>query len=356
MKKLILSCAALSLAVASFGQVTITQADMPAVGDSLRSSIVISVNSGIDLSITGANINWDFSQLEPVAQTVDRYKSAVDVNPVYALTISPNAYGYEVADTFELDGSQLPVSVTDVYNFFSKKSNPSRFVVEGFAANVNGFPTAATYSNEDVWYIFPVEFGNTENDDYKLTVSVASLGSLIVTGNRTTTVDGWGTIKTPHFTTAVSCLRVRSEIDEIDTITSPLGDFEVPRKTVEYRWLVPGEHYPALWVTEDITTGDAEVTSIRFRDNYREFGTSIADAKPSIQMLTAYPVPANGNVVTVDIPQNWKNLNITVFDRSGKIVSHVSNSNKLNTAGWASGDYIARVISGNNTGYVRLSK
>lgn len=358
MKKLILSCATLALMHASYGQAVITDADMPVVGDTLRSSDVFPVSASINLGNTGANIAWDFSTLIPVSQSVDKYRLAIDVNPDYD-TIDADAYGYEVADTFDTGNPQL--SVTEVYNFFSKKTNPSRYVVVGYAAKVLGLATPANYSDEDEWYIFPLNYGNADTSTYKLNASVANLGNLIVTGTRRTYVDGWGTIKTPHFTTAVNCLRIRTEIDEIDTVSSPLlpSDMVIPRKTVEYRWLTPGEHYPALWVTEEIddVSGDAEISSIRFRDNYRSFGgTGIAEAKPSIQLLTAYPIPAKEDVVTINIPKSWKNPIITIFSKEGKLVSRVTNTTTINTAGWAAGEYFARVISGSNTGYVRLSK
>jgi hypothetical protein len=361
MKKLVLSLAAFAAFQLSYGQVSITAADMPVSGDSLRNSIVLPIGANLDLTVTGANSNWDFSDLTPVSQLVDRYKTAAQVNATYALTISPNAYGYLVTDTFDLSaiGQQLPIpiSVTDVYTFFSKKNNPSRFVAEAFAAEVTGFPIPAVYSDEDEWYFFPLEFGNGDTSTYKLDVDVLGTANLKMEGGRRTLVDGWGKIKTPHFTTAVDCIRIKSETDETDTVTFSGSSVGFPRKTTEYKWLTPGEHYPALWVTEDNSTGTPTVTSVRFRDHYRNLNPAgIADAKPSIQMLTAYPVPAQNDKVTIEVPQQWRQYIVTVFDRAGKVVSHTNNTASINTAGWAAGEYFARVISGSNTGFVRLSK
>src|SRR5205085_11533849 len=92
-----------SFALMSFltaeAQITITHSNMPVNGDSLRHSYASPVGSGVDLSITGTNMNWNYSTLVPIAQGVDQYKFAAAVNATYALTISPTAYGYKVADS-----------------------------------------------------------------------------------------------------------------------------------------------------------------------------------------------------------------------------------------------------------------
>src|SRR5438067_13847963 len=98
--KNLLSIALLAL-TASVGraQITITSADMPILGDTLRYSFATAAGSNLNLSNTGANIAWDYSSLTPVGQGLDQYKSAAQVNIAYAALISPQAYGYKVADS-----------------------------------------------------------------------------------------------------------------------------------------------------------------------------------------------------------------------------------------------------------------
>ena len=135
-------------------QITINAADMPVNGDTLRYSIGAAMGFNINLADIGTNKTWNFDTLTPTLQGVDAYKTAAQVNLTYAATISPTAYGYKVTDSLPTGGT-LPVSVKDVYSFFSIKSGPSRFVAEAFAANVSGVPVPANYQNEDEWYFFP---------------------------------------------------------------------------------------------------------------------------------------------------------------------------------------------------------
>lgn len=357
MKHLLLSCTFMAAAHFANAQVTISASDMPASGDTLRNSLALPSLNSLNLSNIGANVSWDYSTLTPVSQRVDAYKTALQVNPTYAFTISPTAYGYKVADSLGAGNLPLPVpiQVTDIYTFFNKKSNPSRFIAEAFAANVSGLPTPANYSDEDEIYFLPLQYGNSDSSSFKLNVSILGLGGLKQEGYRKTKVDGAGTIKTPFFTTPVNCIRVRSELNEVDSITFSGTSFGFPRKTVEYKWLTPGEHFPALWVTTDETTGTPVVTSVRYRDIYRQLQTSVGEIQARVQMLTSYPNPAKDNI-TIDVPKDWHRYQIIVFDAAGKIVAQTENQMTISTASFPAGAYVARVVSSDQTGYIHFVK
>jgi hypothetical protein len=342
----------------SQAQITITSSDMPVSGDSLRYSFANVATSTVDITSTGANLTWDFSDLEPFVQGVDQYKTAGQVDITYLLTISPTAYGYKVADSIPTGGLPLPINVSEVYTFFNKKSNPSRFVAEAFAANVAGLPTPANYSNEDEWYFFPLDFGDSDSSSFKLSVDApGGFGSLKQAGYRLTTADGWGTIETPYYTAATPCLRVRSEIHEVDSVTFGTTSFALPRTTVEYKWLANGEHYPALWVTATLAGSTETPTNITYRDKYRHGLLGIGQPQEQrVIMLKAWPVPANGNLVTIDIPSGWKDYLVEVYDIQGRLAMSVSDKALLDISPLAPGEYAARVSSQAGTGFVRIVK
>lgn len=338
-------------------QISITAADMPVSGDTLRSTLATATIAQLNLANTGANITWDYSSLTGITQSIDAYKTAIQVNPAYALTISPTAYGYKVADSLGTAGLPvtLPVTISNIYTFFNKKNSPSRYVAEGFAAEISGFPTPGAYSDEDEWYFFPLNYGSSQDSStYKLTLNVLTLGSLKIAGYRKTTVDGWGTIKTPYYATPISCLRVRTETNETDSITSPLGTFGFPRKTVEYKWLANGEHYPALWVTTDETTGTPNVTTVRYRDVYRPELSVIPVNKQYIKLL-ATPTPAAARV-QLALPTEWKHFSVTVVDVAGRVVLQQSDERVLDIHAFPSGQYMSRVVCGEQTGFVPIVK
>ena len=173
MKKLLFLSACLSTSLFAQAQITITASDMPVNNDTLRySTAAPTAGASINLQQTGANTVWNFSTLSPISQGVDQYKSAISVSFLYA-SISLTAYGYKIADTLNLGAAlPLPISITDVYTFFSKKTNPARFVAEAFAAKVIGLPTPINYSDEEEWYYFPLTYNRVDSSTYKLSVTI----------------------------------------------------------------------------------------------------------------------------------------------------------------------------------------
>lgn len=358
MKNCLLTFIMVSAIGNAHAQVTITANDMPVNGDTLRYSTTIALGFNINLNDTGANKVWNFDTLTPMLQRVDEYKSVLQVNPVYALVItSPTAYGYKVADTLGLGSSPLPVTVTEVYTFFNKKNNPSpRFVAEGFGARISGTPVPAIYSNEDEWYFFPLDYGNDDTSDFHLKVQVPSVGSLVQSGDRFTKTDAWGTIKTPFFTTPQNCIRVRSEVVAVDSVQiSPLPAIGIPRRTVDYKWLIPGEHYPALWITTTVTGSTETITAVRYRDSYRPSSIQDAGTGKAVSRLEVYPNPAT-NQLRLNIPATEPQYIVEVFDLTGRIVISTQDSNVVDVTSLAAGNYLVRVSFDNGVAYAPFAK
>ena len=358
MKNCLLSILLIGSAFIANAQVSITANDMPVNGDTLRYSTTLATGFNINLNDTGANKVWSFDTLTPMLQRVDEYKSVLQVNPVYAAVItSLTAYGYKVADTLGLGSSPLPVSVTEVYTFFNKKTSPSsRFVAEGFGARISGTPVPAVYSNEDEWYFFPLNYGNDDTSDFYLKVQVPSVGSLVQQGDRYTKVDAWGTIKTPFFTTPQNCIRVRTEVVAVDSVqVSPLPAIGVPRRTVDYKWLIPGEHYPALWITTTITGSTETITAVRYRDSYRPASIQDAVKGNTISRLDIYPNPATDDI-QIAIPGNISVYTVEVYDMQGRVLMLVKNENVINIAELVPGNYLVRLVYENGVGYAPLVK
>lgn len=336
-------------------QITITASDMPVSGDTLRYSMANPLTSSFNAADSGVSKTWDFSTLTPIAQAVDTFKSALAVSPLYALTISPSAYGYKVADSMPGLGTALPITISEVYNFFNKKTSPSRFVVEGFAAIISSIPTPVNYSDEDEWYIFPLTYSNYDSSAFKLSFSLPSLGDLKMSGTRKTRADGWGTVVTPFLTTPTPCLRVRSEVDEIDSIVVATIGTGIPRKTVEYKFLVNGQHYPAVWVTANVLAGTETVTSIRYRDSARDLSnTNIATSPITLGSIKCYPNPVNNTLLNVDVPNEWHTFNIGLYDIKGKLVLSTQNTKIIDMTGVPKGSYFVQVVHGNSVLYAHV--
>lgn len=356
MKSLIFIPVVVCFCFAASAQITITAADMPVGGDTLRYSFSSPADSAISPADSGANITWNYA-LSPIRQSVDSYLTAFQVNPLYFLTVGSTAVGYKVADSLPLGGF-LPISIQQVYTFFEKKTTPSsRFIANAFAANISGIPTPILYTEPDVWYFFPLTYHSYDSSKFILNITVPTLGGIKETGYRKTRVDGWGTITTPYYTTPVNCIRVRSEIHQVDSI--PLGPIKIgfPVNTVEYKWLVSGDHYPALWVTSNLLAGGGEtITSVKYRDVWRDTTTVTRVTEGPVQLLAvdAYPNPSPDGKVTLVLPASWGVFSVSVYDLASVEITHIENRRNLDLSALPSGTYMCRVTSGNATGYVKI--
>lgn len=357
MKRILLLMCFFTLSITSFSQITITSSDMPILGDTLRYSTALGITSGINVNDSGTNKAWVYDTLRAVIQGRDDYKSALAVNPLYGI-ISLSAYGYKIADSIPGISSFVPgLNIKEVYTFFSKKSTPSRYVAEGFGAEISGAGIPAAYSDEDEIYYFPLTYPHaTDSSTFRVNVSLPGVGSYKRTGYRKTRVDGWGTIKTPYYTTAVSCIRVRSDIHEVDTIniTSPITfNYPIVMDTVEYKWLVNGEHYPALWVTQSKHTG--AMINVTYKDSVRHGIVDVNGPHFNIQHLAIYPNPSQ-DIVHIKVPAAWHHYTVLVFDESGRTIISFDDKNELNIYALSPGKYNLLIKNDNNIGYAEIIK
>jgi len=356
MKRFLL-CACFSLGVhCSFAQTaadTITAADMPIVGDTLiysSPSSPFNDTTAVNLAhIWGANVTWDFSYVVRASQGVDTYKTASQVDTAYS-SLDPS-YGYYTGDAI----SGLPYTVQNPYAFFNIQTSPSSYSLTAAALVTNGTPTAFPYTIPDVYYYFPLAYGKPQDSSkFSLNMLLPSIGGMIQGGYRLTKVVGWGTIKTPYFTSPQNCILIRSEIHGVDTLVTGTSFSPSPYVQIEYKWLIKGEHYPAMWLLF-FDSSESDISGYTFMDGQRTDLRNIT-VKPEIVMLNAFPNPAVSGITHLEIPQAWQEFSVKVYDMQGKLAAVFNDEKELHLESLPSGQYLVCVISGMNRGYVKIMK
>ena len=343
-----------------YAQITITASDMPAAGDTFIYSNVTIGTATIPPADSGANINWNYA-LTPSSQGMNIYQTTTQVSPLLSFTLPPGLYGYKTADSIPFVSLAIPgVTIQNLYTFFQHIAVPPAFVATAFSATIGTstippLPLGTSYKSPDVWYIFPLTYGSTDSNNYELDISLPTFGTLKEVGYRKTRVDGWGTITTPYYATPVPCIRVRSEIHEIDSI--PIGTFPlgIPRNSVEYKWLVNGDHHPALWVTSTLTGGTETVTNIKYRDTSRVVA-AVYNVQEDNATVTAYPNPASNGITTLNLPKSWNVFHVDVYDVRSKLVVSQDNEHVINMQSLPAGNYVARISSGDKVSFIPLVK
>jgi len=244
------------------GQVSITQSDMPSVGDTIRYSITEQI-SGFDFQQTGAGLTWDFSMLEHQSQQIQGYLSASAINTLFGIFFGMNA----IASPMEFEFPNSPIAIPNFYSFHKKTS--SLFTKEGYGALIDGFPVPMKFSDVDELYNLPLEYEDFDSTTYNGVLALSDTFYFSTSGSRVTVVDGWGSISTPYGTK--ECIRIETTVYSRDSLSYQGLPQPVCINTVSryYQWLSPGEKFPMLEVSGLVDEGSFIPSLVRYRDYYR---------------------------------------------------------------------------------------
>lgn len=265
----------------SYAQITITSANMPGSGDTIRYS-ACRPNS-INTSTAGTNVFWNYDTLQSLNQGVYQYKAAFQT-PYAFYFVGPNQYGLKIADSVGFSTYKF----YDIYNFFKKTS--SAYTVEGTGFKYNNIPLASQYSDEDELYSFPLSYLDHDSTTYKVTVQLGTGLYYTQVGYRINDVDAWGTIKTPY--DSVACIRLVSTSYGKDSINFNGFPFTYPNVQRSYKWMSVTEKIPMLEVQGAYNSGNGTFTPVlaRYRDNMLPVGMS--ELKLNTGIIKVFPNPA----------------------------------------------------------------
>jgi hypothetical protein len=279
MKNIILAFSVL-FASQALAQITITSANMPSIGDTLRFS-----NAALEPYVLneyrrgGPNQVWNFDTLRVIGQSSRNF---ISPSQTPYNSVPTNRIGILFADTITLGGN----SVNTVYNFIN--SSASDFSVDYRAASIpTGIPILPIlriqdpYSDKDELFQFPLNFNDrdssTFNFVYTFTNPLASIyyGS---SGYRINDVDAWGRVSTPYGT--FNALRIVTDMVSLDTINALGQDIGIPSHVRQYQWLTLEEKIPVMEVNGVVNFGVFVPNQVQFRDIPRGTGrTQFTEAK-----------------------------------------------------------------------------
>ena len=298
--------AGLCLAVTSQAQITVTNADMPSSGDTIRLSLSTQF-TGLTPELTDTNYTWDYSTLVSSSQTVDTFVSVLSTG-LYALYFSGASFAQK-SNTPPL--TLMGITVDYQYDFFGK--NASAYTQWGLGASVSGLPLGMVNTPKDTLYRFPLNYNNVGNTSSTFAATVPGIGYYGGERNRVDTVDGWGTLITPYGTFDV--LRVKSVVNETDSIfLTSFGfglSFPLPER-VEYKWLTNGKKVPLLQI---ITSGGL-INQVIYRDSLRSVVTSVNDVASTGADVTIFPNPATDRL-TIESNPAVEIRSLSIFNEAG---------------------------------------
>ncbi|MDW8392712.1 MAG: T9SS type A sorting domain-containing protein [Chitinophagales bacterium] len=314
-------------------QVILTQSDMPQEDDAYI--LTFAADFQTDPELTGPGFFWDFSQLSPLFSVGDTFVGIGDLPSAFLLFF----FTSDLADQSPTSAALEQFGLEGAYTVYTLTS--SKFQIDGYAAELLGLPFPMVYSQKDILYKLPLQYGQMDSADAALTFSFPGLFYFSQKRHRVNHVDGWGTVTTPVGT--FDCLRIKSVITDQDSLyidTLQYGS-AFTLETIEYKWLAPGMGLPVVQVNAQVVAGYPVVSQIIYQDTaFRTIGI----AEPNVvNPLPLFPNPAT-QWVRLDLPPLTGQLN--VWDAAGRLHFSCQASGRrwLHVAGWPVGLYLVTFV------------
>ncbi|MCD4774196.1 MAG: T9SS type A sorting domain-containing protein [Bacteroidales bacterium] len=307
-KRILITTIAFFILNSGFSQISITTDDMPQANDTIRTSTTILLN-GYDYTQTGEGFTWDISDMVAISQKVDTFINSVNTPILYQVIFIPYIVANLAMPVTEIDF--IPgFEITEIYNYY--KNNSDKFVDVGFACTFNSIPLPVKYSEPDLLYDFPVNYGNMYSSNSSFELNIDDLGFLGRSKDRINTIDGWGTLITPYG--SFETLRIKSEVFQYDSIyIDSLGvGFPISRQFTEYKWLGENFGLPLLQITEEGYTATAI-----YIDSVRAIPSDIAEGKFPAYNYKVYPNPASGSFSVSFIVDDVCDVELLVYSILG---------------------------------------
>lgn len=321
-------------------QIIISKDDMPSVNDNIT-RFNAQNTPGINFEQTGANFNWNFTELLKTDSINTNCFSLSSAGLLY-IPFFPST-SYVQNGRFQVPNIPLlPITISNVVDFMRKTDNT--FSQLGSGAEISGFPTPIVYSPADIIYRFPLSFGNIDSSNSTFDINIPTLGSWRQWKKRINTVDGYGTIALP-LDTFYNVVRVKSELFLTDSIAAEISgfplNFGINSRQIEYKWLANNQDLPVLQINTAIVFGSEAIQSIAFK--YAENTNNINEQKEN--KIKIYPNPSSNEINISGIMKD-----IFIYDNLGKLVFYINgqlgNNINVDVENWNNGLYIA--VSENN--------
>ena len=326
-------------------QITLTSADMPAIGnkfvnayDTLKSSVSVLTPGG-----SGASVTWTYNTLPTSYRDTMAF-----VNP----TSTPYSASFPTATLAD------SIYGTVGYTYFN--STVSSFSVVGIVQSIQGNLAVAALNPSFVQLNFTTAYGNTDGGTSTAHVPAFKIAYLTFDSAKATvvikyrdTIDAWGTLETPFYNSSYSTLRQKHyelDIDSGYVHTTGGGWSYFPlissaTKVFQYRWYTNGIGDRIAVMSMD--TADKKVTSMQW---YEGAPNSINEVSQQHSTII-YPNPCTSQV-------NFRyNMNgasaLFVYDVTGRELGHVEMKNglvSLNTSTYSTGMYFYHITD--NSGKV----
>ncbi|MEN8956974.1 MAG: T9SS type A sorting domain-containing protein [Flavobacteriales bacterium] len=357
MKHLLLSILIL-IGLTSISQITYTSANHASGAYSQQmTNVTVGIN-GFNFASTGANFSWNYATLGKDSwgnkSTVTAAASGYQA-PYIAQCIA-NGGGFTCLFNWnnltnmgilETDSmNAFVVTLYDVMTMAKKTTNHLVGTVKGLRIKDSTgitIPLVTEYTDQDTIFNFPLNYQDSGTSKGAWGYDLNSLGQNIVykaSYTRNYQIEGWGSLVTPHATYA-NTLKIKTVIDQIDSVDFLGTPFGLPRKIVEYTWLDAAFGLPVMKAEGIEVLGTTTINSVSYIDN-----VYVGIEENKLTTFNLYPNPSS-DLITVINKENNRIESYKILDLQGRFVQENSFTKSISVAELEPGTYIIQLFSDN---------
>ena len=263
-------------------QISFLSDDYAQIDDSYH---VSQANTGLldfDFAATGTDFSWDFSTMPFESQ--DDITFVDPANAGYQFTwCLANGVIIGCASAFEdltnLAQPQIneldlgPVALSNIINHQKITNTTLENRLLGISVDLGGFPLPVPidYEEVDTLYQFPLEFGNQDSSYGRLVLDLSDVGvdiTFVQDSKRVNEIEGWGSLQTPYGEFP-NTLKVRTRVEQTDTITTMGTSIPTTTTRVEYRWFSKDYGIPVLEAVGLEVAGEVIINQVTYIDSVR---------------------------------------------------------------------------------------
>ena len=250
----------------------------------------------------GKNVIWDFTNL----QVTNTFEGLI-----------LETYLSKCCNLFSKGNTVLE----EFGNFFVFETSANRLEQHGFLSSTGN--TQIVYTKPFIKMQYPFTYGSHFDGNFEADyiINGQKTGKLI--GTYKVEGDAKGKLKLPNGKELGNVLRVKEVKSSKQIINGTTTNFE----DITYRWYVENHRFPVLVLIKSTYNynGTPSVTT------KAAFNSNIISTTPNVDLqdgdlkIEIYPNPYQGRVTIAYNLENTANVNISVFDLTGKLVNVVTN-------------------------------
>jgi len=350
------------LPLLSGAQISLVVSDFANAGDSVRMSLANPFP--IDLQNTGPNAVWDFSQLSAQSQQLVGYNPIGFGSILILATYGPIAATPYKATYFNLSADLpidqfsafLPVELSNLSQYTRRTNSQINSI--GYSIDVQGQGLPFKSDTIETRYALPLQYNDTYNSRGYTYVDLNPATDLkfIQHRERTSVVDGWGTLTTPLGT--FNALRIKHDIVENDSIYQTFfgtGTWIAPPEfvTTIYEWWTTGKKDCMVRATVGGFGQGQGGANIEYQDIYLGLDAGLQSEEIKCSF---YPNPVS----------EWCYFNtslpfdkLEILDLNGRVVCEHQNAalqGYFDVSFLPNGTYTVAVYYSNGVSYQKLNK